>query len=74
MPSFGSTAEVISKSPRNGFEPVQYEIAASLVKLLMDNFKGINKQRVVGHCDVAAGRKTDPGDAFNWEYFYSLLD
>ena len=56
------------------YEPVQYEIAASLVKLLMDNFKGINKQRVVGHCDVAAGRKTDPGDAFKWEYFYSLLD
>ncbi len=56
------------------YEPVQYEITASLVKLLIANFKGIDKHRVVGHCDVASGRKTDPGDAFNWEYFYSLLD
>ena len=56
------------------YEPVQYEVAANLVKLLMENWKGINKQRVVGHCDISPGRKTDPGEAFNWEYFYSLLD
>ena len=56
------------------YAPLQYEIAASLVKLLMIYFKGINKQRVVGHCHVAPGRKTDPGAAFNWDYFYSLLD
>ena len=56
------------------YEPIQYEITAAVVTLLMANFRGINKQRVIGHCDVAPGRKTDPGEAFNWAYFYSLLD
>jgi AmpD protein len=56
------------------YEPVQYQTAANIVRLLMQNWKGINKQRVVGHCDVAPGRKTDPGEAFDWVYFYSLLD
>jgi N-acetyl-anhydromuramoyl-L-alanine amidase len=56
------------------YEPVQYQVAANIVKLLMTNWQGITKQRVVGHCDVAPGRKTDPGEAFDWDYFYSLLD
>jgi N-acetyl-anhydromuramoyl-L-alanine amidase len=56
------------------YEPVQYQVAANIVKLLMRNWQGITKQRVVGHCDVAPGRKTDPGEAFDWDYFYSLLD
>jgi N-acetyl-anhydromuramoyl-L-alanine amidase len=56
------------------YEQVQYQVAATLVKLLMENWPGINKQRVVGHCDIAPGRKTDPGEAFKWDYFYSLLD
>jgi len=56
------------------YEPEQYRVAASLVNLLMKNWQGINRQRVVGHCDIAPGRKTDPGEAFNWGYFYSLLD
>lgn len=56
------------------YEPAQYQVAANIVKLLMLNWQGITKQRVVGHCDVAPGRKTDPGEAFNWDYFYTLLD
>jgi N-acetyl-anhydromuramoyl-L-alanine amidase len=56
------------------YAPRQYEIATSLVKLLMQNFKSITRERVVGHCHVSPGRKTDPGEAFKWQYFYSLLD
>lgn len=56
------------------YEPRQYEIVASLVKLLMQNFDGIVKERVVGHCHVSPGRKTDPGEAFKWQHFYALLD
>jgi AmpD protein len=56
------------------YEPVQYQVAANIVKLLMTNWQSITKQRVVGHCDVAPGRKTDPGEAFDWDYFYNLLD
>jgi len=27
----------------------------------------------VGHCDIAPGRKTDPGEAFDWQHFKQCL-
>ena len=30
---------------------------------------------ITGHCDIAPGRKTDPGDSFNWDrYLGSIID
>ena len=56
------------------YEDVQYNIAAAVIKSLREYYPAINKERIVGHADVAPGRKTDPGQAFKWDYFYSLLD
>jgi len=28
---------------------------------------------IVGHCEIAPTRKTDPGQAFNWQYYRQCL-
>lgn len=56
------------------YELAQYLKLADVARLLMDAWPVINKGRIAGHSDIAPGRKTDPGPAFDWEYFYKLLD
>ncbi|MDX1497299.1 MAG: 1,6-anhydro-N-acetylmuramyl-L-alanine amidase AmpD [Salinisphaeraceae bacterium] len=56
------------------YEPVQYARLASLAAALMQAYPGITAQRVVGHSDIAPGRKTDPGEAFDWGLFRQLLE
>jgi len=56
------------------YEEVQYRRLAELVELLMNNYPEITRERIVGHCDIAPGRKTDPGPAFSWEHLAELLD
>jgi len=56
------------------YEEVQYRRLAEVVELLMNNYPEITRERIVGHCDIAPGRKTDPGPAFSWEHLAELLD
>ena len=35
--------------------------------------RGVTPRELAGHCDVAPGRKTDPGPAFNWLRLYDAL-
>ena len=39
----------------------------------MKKFPHITKDRIVGHNQIAPGRKTDPGIKFPWVLFGSLL-
>ncbi len=55
------------------YDPAQYRVLVRLVRLLMSVYPGITPQRIVGHCDVAPGRKTDPGPSFDWVLFRSML-
>ena len=48
------------------YAPRQYETLAALLAALMRAYPAITPRRVVGHCHVAPGRKTDPGPAFDW--------
>jgi AmpD protein len=56
------------------YEEAQYRRLAEAVAALQGRWPGIRRERIVGHCDVAPGRKTDPGSAFDWGYFFRLLD
>lgn len=56
------------------YEAAQYERLAMLVDALAVRYPGITRERIVGHCDIAPGRKTDPGQAFDWQRLYNLLD
>ena len=55
------------------FEDAQYRRLASLVRSLMAAWPGIGAEQLVGHSDIAPGRKTDPGPHFDWGKLRSLL-
>jgi N-acetyl-anhydromuramoyl-L-alanine amidase len=44
----------------------QYLVLAKVVAALCAAYPSLSKSRVVGHSDIAPGRKTDPGPAFSW--------
>lgn len=56
------------------YEEIQYKRLAEVVALLLNGYPEINRGRIVGHSDIAPGRKTDPGPAFSWEQLTGLLD
>ena len=55
------------------YENIQYLQLSNITHLLMKFYPGITIDRIVGHSDVAPGRKTDPGATFDWTYYRSLL-
>lgn len=55
------------------YDPAQYQTLSALSRELMRAFPAITPDRIVGHCDIAPGRKTDPGMAFEWARFRRLL-
>ena len=48
------------------YEDVQYERLAEAVAALCAAYPRLSPARLVGHSDIAPGRKTDPGPAFDW--------
>lgn len=44
----------------------QYRSLGLLCAVLMQHWPAITRERIVGHCDIAPRRKTDPGPAFDW--------
>ena len=55
------------------YEERQYTRLASVIKCLLETYPAITLDRIVGHCDIAPGRKTDPGVSFDWEYLKGKL-
>jgi len=55
------------------FTLAQYRETARLCRVLMRKFPAIGRQRIVGHSDVAPGRKWDPGRQWDWQRFHRSL-
>ncbi|MBF0459854.1 MAG: 1,6-anhydro-N-acetylmuramyl-L-alanine amidase AmpD [Magnetococcales bacterium] len=60
------------------FEPVQYRRLASLIKtvhqgLVQRDWGALTPQNMVGHAQIAPGRKWDPGPFFAWDVLWTQL-
>jgi AmpD protein len=55
------------------YEPSQYAALVALLRAMFSAWPLLDERRVVGHCDVSPGRKTDPGPAFDWPRLHRML-
>ena len=56
------------------YEAAQYDSLAAVVRSMLKHYPAIKKESIVGHCDIAPGRKTDPGQVFEWERFFAEIN
>lgn len=55
------------------FTEQQYSVLADITTQIMCTYPRIKRENIVGHSDIAPGRKTDPGEYFNWAKFFGML-
>lgn len=55
------------------FEDIQYQVLARVTRALMQAYPGITRDHIVGHADIAPGRKTDPGPFFDWPRYRAAI-
>ena len=55
------------------FTEAQYQALTELTQLMMQAYPAITPDRITGHSDIAPGRKTDPGMAFDWTRYKQNL-
>ena len=51
------------------FTDSQYAALTQLSRALLATYPGLTEARIVGHSDIAPGRKSDPGPCFDWERY-----
>ena len=68
--SIGIEVEGTDETP---YTAAQYHVLARVLMALMRRYQNISMSRIVGHCHVAPGRKTDPGFTFRWDCLGALL-
>ncbi len=56
------------------YDKRQYRVLAQVTELLLQTYPAMTPQRIVGHSDIAPGRKTDPGASFDWPKYKKLIN
>jgi AmpD protein len=57
----------------DGFMPAQYAVLTTLTRTLRAVFPAIRAEAIVGHSEIAPGRKTDPGPHFDWARYRAAV-
>jgi len=68
--SIGIELEGEDHSP---YSDAQYAQLPLILQALQRCYPALGARRIVGHCDIAPGRKVDPGPAFDWLRLYDAL-
>ena len=55
------------------YEDCQYEVLIDVSKALLQAYPEMSAREIAAHSDIAPGRKTDPGTAFDWLRLYDGL-
>src|SRR5579872_3630100 len=50
------------------YTDVQYKKLRDIISILKSTYPEISSNRIIGHADIAPGRKTDPGPSFRWDF------
>jgi AmpD protein len=68
--SIGIELEGADDDPYTG---AQYQALAGVTGALLAHYPTLSASRIVGHSDIAPGRKSDPGPAFDWPRYLGTL-
>ncbi|GAA5314880.1 MAG: 1,6-anhydro-N-acetylmuramyl-L-alanine amidase AmpD [Candidatus Pelagadaptatus aseana] len=55
------------------YTEAQYQSLVACTRAIQQQYPAITFDRIVGHSDIAPGRKTDPGEAFDWSLYKKML-
>jgi N-acetyl-anhydromuramoyl-L-alanine amidase len=55
------------------YSDAQYDALRRLIVALCATYDSLSVERIAGHSEIAPGRKSDPGPAFDWPRLRSLL-
>ena len=61
-------------SVNQAFAEQQYNSLIEVSSLLISHYPRLQPQTIVGHSDIAPGRKDDPGPFFDWPRYRSALN
>jgi len=56
------------------YTDIQYQQLGAAIEAILTAYPAITRDRITGHSNIAPGRKTDPGSAFDWAKLAHVLD